>query len=147
MSCYRLWSVLADAVWLLNKVAQGTQLDCTSLELPKVRAQGTQRVCTSLEFKNLRLDIEYRPDDWISTLRDLCRLYLADPVTLRGDTWVVLVCFVSLWAFYKCIQSKSAINTQYTSMESISTPRYFYSTFTHWSSIILNAELMIEPAL
>ena len=52
----------------LNKVAQGMQFDCTSLGLPKVRSESA--LAWSSNF--LRFDIECRPDDWTSTLRDLC---------------------------------------------------------------------------
>ena len=87
---------------ILNKVAQGTQLDYTSLELPKVRRESVLSWSSKIWDLTLNADLMIEP-----ALQELsvCRLYLADPVTLRGDTRVVLVYFVSLWAFYKCIQS------------------------------------------
>ena len=115
----------------LKKVAQGMQLDCTSLELPKVRSESA--LAWSSKNWDLTLNAELMIDPALREI-SVCKLYLADPVILRGDTRVGLVWFVSLWAFYKCIQSKSAINAQYTSMESISTWSYILSAFTHWSS-------------
>jgi hypothetical protein len=45
----------------LNKVAQGTQLDCTSLELPKVRSESALAWSSKIWDLTLNADLMIEP--------------------------------------------------------------------------------------
>ena len=98
LAFYRKWWVSESCLSfnILIKVAQGTQLVCTSLLLLKVRSESALAWSSAIWDLTLNADLMIESAHWKISL---WRFDIAHPVTVRGDTRVVFGLFYKSMSF------------------------------------------------